>query len=195
MACGFGKGREEMEATGPLASVRTNKNPGPGSYEHNSTLSRSAYSLTRKPHEEDKERMKMPGPGSYPVTFCINEKGNYFLSKYKTSCVRDFSKAGGRPQILGNKVPGPGSYATSSVDISPAGRYAISKLKNCLTRKFAITTRKPINDNNENPGPGSYKIPSDFGHYAARKAFEEIHNSAHKAEITEKSKTEETAGA
>ncbi len=29
---GFGKGREEMEATGPLATVKINKNPGPGSY-------------------------------------------------------------------------------------------------------------------------------------------------------------------
>ena len=58
------------------------------------------------------------------------------------------------------------------MDLSPAGRYAISRLKNCLTRKFAITTRKPINENNENPGPGSYKIPSEFGHYVGRKAFE-----------------------
>lgn len=180
-----------MEATGPLASVRVNKNPGPGSYEQNSTLSKSAYSLTRKPHEEDKEKMKIPGPGAYPVTFCINEKGSYFLSKYKTSCVRDFSKTGGRPNILANKVPGPGSYATSSVDLSPVGRYVVSKLKNCLTRKFAITTRKPINDNNENPGPGSYKLPSEFGHYVGRKAFEEISRSSAGVNV-DKTKTEET---
>lgn len=137
-----------MEATGPLANVRLNKNPGPGSYEQNSTLSKSAYSLTKKPQEEDKEKMKIPGPGSYPVTFTINEKGSYFLSKYKTSCVRDFSKTGGRTSALSNKVPGPGSYGTESVDLSPAGKYSMSRLKNCLTRKFAITTRKAINENN-----------------------------------------------
>ena len=185
-----------MEVTGPLASVRVNKNPGPGSYETPSTMTRSAYSLTRKPHEEDKEKMRIPGPGTYPVTFTINEKGNYFLSKYKTSCTRDFSKSGGRPEIQNNKIPGPGSYGTSSVDLSPAGKYSISKLKNCLTRKFAITTRKPINENNQNPGPGSYKIPSDFGHYVARKAFDDISHSPNKspekAQKTEKAKTEVT---
>lgn len=85
-----------MEATGPLASVKVNKNPGPGSYKIASTLSKSTFSLNGKPHEEDKEKIKMPGPGTYPVAFCINEKGNYFLSKYKNSCVRDFSKVGGR---------------------------------------------------------------------------------------------------
>jgi hypothetical protein len=108
------------------------------------------------------------------VTFTINEKGTYFLSKYKSSCTRDFSKAGGRPQILTSKVPGPGSYSTTQVDLSPSGRYAVSRMKNCLTRKFAITTRRPIAENNENPGPGSYKLPSDFGHYVSRRVFEEI---------------------
>ena len=135
--------------------------------------------------------MKMPGPGSYPVTFTINEKGSYFLSKYKTSCVRDFSKTGGRPPALTSKVPGPGSYGTESVDLSPAGKYSISKLKSCLSRKFAITTRKPINENNENPGPGSYKLPSDFGHYTSRKAFDEINKSSIRSHI-DKTKTEET---
>jgi hypothetical protein len=36
--------------------------------------------------------MKIPGPGKYPVTFTINETGTYFLSKYKSSGVRHFSK-------------------------------------------------------------------------------------------------------
>jgi len=43
-----------MEVTGPLANVKLNKNPGPGSYELKSTLTKSGYSLTKKPHEEDK---------------------------------------------------------------------------------------------------------------------------------------------
>lgn len=92
--------------------------------------------------------MKNPGPGAYPATFCINEKGTYFLSKFKTSCVRDFSKVGGRSQLHSNKVPGPGSYDTSHVELSPAGKYVVSRMKNCLTRKFTITTRKPIAENN-----------------------------------------------
>jgi hypothetical protein len=58
--------------------------------------------------------------------------------------VRDFSKIGGRSHIQTTKVPGPGSYDTSHVDLSPSGKYAVSKMKNCLTRKFAIASRKPI---------------------------------------------------
>ena len=177
-----------MEVTGPLASVRVNKNPGPGSYESNSTISRSAYSLTKKPHEEDKEKKNIPGPGTYPVTFTINEKGSYFLSKYKNSCVRDFSKTGGRPHIMTSKVPGPGSYSTNQVDLSPTGKYAMSKMRSCLTRKFAITTRKPIAENNENPGPGTYKVPSDFGHYVSRNAFEEVQNKSGEGKISDNDK-------
>ena len=120
--------------------------------------------------------MKIPGPGTYPVAFCISEKGNYFLSKYKSSCVRDFGKIGGLPEIHENKVPGPGSYDTSHINLSPTGRYVVSKMRNCLSRKFAITTRKPLGENNENPGPGNYKLPSEFGHYISRGAFDERHN-------------------
>lgn len=61
-----------MEVTGPLLSVKQNKNPGPGSYQIPSSLSKSAYSLGGKLHEEDREKSKIPGPGAYPVTFCIN---------------------------------------------------------------------------------------------------------------------------
>lgn len=186
-----------MEATGPLASVKVNKNPGPGSYDVGTTLSKSAYSLTGKPHEEDKEKMRIPGPGSYPAAFCINEKGSYFLSKYKNSCVRNFSKIGGRTETHLTKVPGPGAYDTSHADLSPQGRYVSSKMGNCLTRKFAITTRKPIAENNENPGPGNYKLPSEFGHYVARKAFEESQNLRRSLQQSQKEKagkTEETQG-
>jgi len=59
-----------------------------------------------------------------------------------------------------NKVPGPGAYSPSHVELSANGQYIMSKMRTCLTRKFAITTRKPIAENNENPGPGNYKLPS-----------------------------------
>lgn len=48
---GFGKGREEMEATGPLCTVRTNKNPGPGTYETINPASKTSYSIGSKWHE------------------------------------------------------------------------------------------------------------------------------------------------
>ncbi len=45
---GFGKGREEMTATGPLVMVRRNKNPGPNSYKLPSTLDKLSYSFTSR---------------------------------------------------------------------------------------------------------------------------------------------------
>jgi hypothetical protein len=47
-----------------------------------------------------------------------------------------------------NKVPGPGSYETSHVNLSPVGKYVVSRMKNCLSRKFAITNRKSLADSN-----------------------------------------------
>ena len=98
----------------------------------------------------------MPGPGAYPVTFCINEKGTYFYSKYRNSCVRNFSSTLGRTEKNENKVRGPGAYNNSKIELSPDGKYTISRMRNCLTRKFAITTRKPLADRSDVPGPGNY---------------------------------------
>lgn len=47
---GFGEGRDEMQATGPLSVVRLNRNPGPGSYDHKDTLNKGAYSLRPRTH-------------------------------------------------------------------------------------------------------------------------------------------------
>lgn len=75
-----------------------------------------------------------------------------------------------------SKIPGPGSYDTSHVDLSPVGKYVVSRMKNCLSRKFAITNRKSMAGNNENPGPGNYRLPSEFCYYVSKKAFIESTN-------------------
>lgn len=80
--------------------------------------------------------MNVPGPGQYPVTFGMSQTGNYFLSKYKSSGVRNFSRLEERCKTAESKVPGPGHYDTSKIDLSPTGRYAISKIMNCSARKF-----------------------------------------------------------
>lgn len=85
--------------------------------------------------------MKVPGPGEYPVAFCINQKGKYFLSKHKNSSVRDFSKIMGRCKTSECKIPGPGSYELENVNLSPKGKYCLSNLQNCLTRKFGTSKR------------------------------------------------------
>lgn len=52
-----------MEVTGPFVKSKLNKNPGPGSYQHRSQLSQGAFSLRGKNYQEDKEKLKIPGPG------------------------------------------------------------------------------------------------------------------------------------
>lgn len=53
-----------MQATGPLAMVRLNKNPGPGSYELGDTLSKGSFSLRPKTHYDNNEGRRVPGPGN-----------------------------------------------------------------------------------------------------------------------------------
>lgn len=72
---GFGEGREEMQCTGPLSIVRTNKNPGPGSYELPSTLVKSSYSFRERNHMENDESRKVPGPGNCTTSF--NSRSRY----------------------------------------------------------------------------------------------------------------------
>lgn len=161
-----------MVVTGPLMETIRNKNPGPGTYEKDSNLlaNKLAYTFNGKMYKEDREKMKIPGPGKYPVTFCISETGNYFLSKYKNSGVKNFSKLDNRCKTTENRVPGPGHYDTSKADLSPTGRYVTSKIHNCLNRRFeGFSGRGEIADRKNTPGPGNYKLPSDFGHYVSKK--------------------------
>lgn len=81
-----------MVVTGPLMETIRNRNPGPGTYLSKSKSSNMAFSFTGKMYKEDKEKLKIPGPGKYPVSFCISETGTYFLSKYKNSGAKHFSK-------------------------------------------------------------------------------------------------------
>lgn len=115
----------------------------------------------------------MPGPGNYPVTFTLNKDGKYFHAKYKNSCVRDFGRVLGRCKTAENKLPGPGAYDVSAnQDISPKGRYCLSRSQNCLARSFGSSHRGVSSYAKNTPGPGNYKIPSEFGHYASKKAYE-----------------------
>lgn len=75
-----------------------------------------------------------------PITFGINEKGSYSLSKYKNSCVRNFNNnCEQRAKIQDNKVPGPGAYPTTKAEMSPEGKYCLSKMGSTLTRKFGTS--------------------------------------------------------
>ncbi len=53
-----------MKITGPFVATQKNKNPGPGHYQSNSTLNKICYSLVGKNIKIDKEKEKLPGPGT-----------------------------------------------------------------------------------------------------------------------------------
>ena len=165
--------------TGPLVDTIKNKNPGPGNYESASQRSKISYSLSGKIKFEDKEQMGVPGPGQYPVTFAISQSGKYFSAKHKNSCVRDFGRVLGRCNTAENKLPGPGAYDTAAhQDISPMGRYCLSRSSNCLTRSFGSSQQRgDVTLNKSTPGPGNYRLPSEFGHYVAKKAVEKENHS------------------
>ena len=84
--------------TGPFVASKKNKNPGPGSYEIPSMLEKNSFMIHEKLNSLDSSKKLGPGPGTYPVSFTINERGRYFLAKYKNSCARNFSKSQGRCQ-------------------------------------------------------------------------------------------------
>lgn len=157
-----------MLSTGPFVDILHNKNPGPGTYEIPSAKSKLSFTLSQKIVNENKEKLKIPGPGQYPVVFTLNPQGKYFLTKYKTSCVRDFSKISGRCKTSDKKVPGPGAYDLTPQFLSSNGRYSLSNLRNCLTRKFGTSKRRELAFNKSTPGPGNYRLPSEFGHYVAK---------------------------
>lgn len=94
------------------------------------------------------------------MTFTINEKGNYFLSKYKNSCVRNFNSTLGRITAGDNKLPGPGTYDLKNTNLSPEGKYFNSKMHSSLVRKFGLSERSNIARKAETPGPGNYRLPS-----------------------------------
>ena len=93
-----------------------NKNPGPGSYHIPSSLDRVSYSLGKKIVTDDHWKKIIPGPGqcnySWYLDNCpnaINEKGTYFISKFKNSKVATISLLK-RKDSNAKDVPGPGAY-------------------------------------------------------------------------------------
>ena len=166
-----------MEVTGPFSATKKNKNPGPASYELSSTLNRTCFSMKGKNFLLDKEKLKIPGPGTCKLSVILDEescnlnsKGKYFLAKHKTCCVRNFNNYLKRGVTTHNFVPGPGRYETAKEEMSPEGKYVVSRMHNSLVRKFGSSLRQPLAQKSSTPGPGCYRLPSEFGHYAAKNA-------------------------
>ena len=102
--------------------------------------------------------------------YSINEKGKYYLTKYKNSNVRHFDDSIQRDVMFKNMAPGPGKYDTSKQEFSPEGKYVMSRMKNVFVRKFGKSQRQPLSQKSVTPGPGNYRMPSEFGHYISKTA-------------------------
>jgi hypothetical protein len=153
--------------------------PGPGQYASTALIGNQGAKFTMRPKTVNMQfkttAMFTPGPGQYQVPQSVNEKGNYFVSKYKNSSATVINPARSVrfKEIPGISVskqnPGPANYEPK-LGMSPKGDYFISKLKNSGCRTFYHFDRstKLTPFATETPGPGNYRLPSDFGHYESK---------------------------
>jgi hypothetical protein len=122
----FGHGAKKFSMASKLESKNlskaANKIPGPGEYVTMSKLggkqlfskykstTNVIWSVDKSPRFNYDDKNKVPGPEKYEVKPLINEKGQIFVSKYKSSPGKTMgSKYYENPQKKMNNV-GPGSY-------------------------------------------------------------------------------------
>ncbi len=73
---------------------------------------------------------KNPGPGAYSIPATINEKGKYFVSKFKNPSVVAIPPPSGNKADFKefNQIPGPGHYHPKT-DFNSMGSYFLSNFK------------------------------------------------------------------
>jgi hypothetical protein len=134
----------------PERTSRTASNPGPGTYESSSTLSKHGPSMKGKLADTSMNYTKIiPGPGTYNT------------SKGAGSGVPSFS-IGGRVKPLTSPTkdtPGPGQYNPRGAGDSP---------------RFSLGGRSKADKLDENPGPGSYNA-QEFGSIGTDKKGTTLH--------------------
>ena len=114
-----------------------------------------------------------PGPGAYDTKPAINEKGSYFLSKFRNSPGITISPSKSSrfidPSQNNKLTPGPGLYSPQG-GFSKDGSYFVSKFKSsmCRTHYHFDRSTLALGEKKGTPGPGSYRLPSDFGYYEAK---------------------------
>lgn len=119
------------ESRNPLSHLT--KNPGPGSYDHTSMLSKTSTSLKFR-HKPLSKTTNSPGPGNYTARSGLNPNG-YSIGKnnrFNHKVVSD--------------TPGPGNYEVNNVTVN-SPKYAVGK-----------GNRSNLGSQNPNmPGPGQYE--------------------------------------
>lgn len=115
----FPSGREESRLQGPFGQLRkTGGNPGPGTYNHKSELSKSTHAFSHGVLLPDKEQGQVPGVGQCKMHIKLDQlplgfnKGKQILvSKFKSPRATSFSADNSkRFNEKKAKVPGPAEY-------------------------------------------------------------------------------------
>eukprot|EP00357_Protocruzia_adherens_P022362 CAMPEP_0114987712 /NCGR_PEP_ID=MMETSP0216-20121206/9170_1 /TAXON_ID=223996 /ORGANISM="Protocruzia adherens, Strain Boccale" /LENGTH=390 /DNA_ID=CAMNT_0002350361 /DNA_START=37 /DNA_END=1209 /DNA_ORIENTATION=+ len=146
--------------------------PGPGAYDWSQPLGKQSRKATLKSRNKLlASNLTVPGPGAYTLSPTLNDKGKYFVSKFKNSSASVFSPPSSKrfQRNPGANIPGPGTYG--NVEFNATGSYFVSKFKSSFARTFSNSARNSWSSPNLlTPGPGSYRLPSEFGYYASKNA-------------------------
>jgi len=115
-----------------------------------------------------------PGPGQYAYTPTLNSKGNYYVSKFKSSQARTFGSERRKSyvEMVGRVgTPGPGSYGSTSNFFAVGKRSDIVReATKIVSRIFIKTPGKEKEEKDENEKNGEKKRrASTPGPYASRK--------------------------
>ena len=92
-------------------------------------------------------KQESPGPGQYENREVINQRGSYFLAKYKNSGAPAFNPPNSKrfKHYNNNSVsqPGPGHY-TPKTDLPSTGEYFVSKYQGSMCRTFYHSDRTTL---------------------------------------------------
>lgn len=142
--------------------------PGPGTYNAETSYSTDGYKYSMRPRTSSAStsilkkitfsilgflgkaangKQESPGPGQYENREVINQRGSYFLAKYKNSGAPAFNPPNSKrfKHYNNNSVsqPGPGHY-TPKTDLPSTGEYFVSKYQGSMCRTFYHSDRTTL---------------------------------------------------
>ncbi|CAD8105237.1 unnamed protein product [Paramecium sonneborni] len=158
----FAYSREQMKAHGMWGSLNQ-ISPGPARYESTNSLIDSKFTIGLK--SGSLKQFTTPGPGAYEAIQITNQRGNQFISKFRSSGAAIIGKDQDRFKTLQTQInfPEPASYDISNTGITGTGFCPKNGFKSSVQNSFPKAIRKgPFDLGAKSPGPGSYKAYSEF---------------------------------
>ncbi|CAD8180727.1 unnamed protein product [Paramecium octaurelia] len=158
----FAYSRDQMKAHGIWGSLNQ-LSPGPGRYAQTNSLVDNKFTFGLK--SGSLKQFNTPGPGTYEAIQITNQKGNQYISKFRSSGAAIIGKDQDRFKTLQtqNSFPEPASYDISNTGITGTGFCPKNGFKSTVQNSFPKATRKgPFDLGAQSPGPGSYKVYSEF---------------------------------